>query len=148
MTYLRGFLYFFGAVAIVAGGWTVVAGSESIPAAGDLNANVESELRFYATWWIAAGVFLLLIAPNVEERTRELRVFCALLALAATARLFAVIDTDWPSTGQIALMSIEYALAFGLPLWQSAARGRDPGRADDPDDLTVGSREPDRDLHA
>ena len=122
MTYLRGLLYFGGAVAIVAGAWTVVTGSESIPAAGDLNANVESELRFYATWWIAAGVFVLWLAPRVEERTRELRVFCVLLALAATARVFAVIDTDWPSTSQIILMAIEYSLAALLPLWQARAR--------------------------
>lgn len=122
MTYLRGFLYFFGAVAIVAGAWTVVAGSESIPSAGDLNANVESELRFYSTWWVAAGVFLLWLAPRVEERTGELRAFCALLALAATSRVFAVIDTDWPSTGQTILMVVEYALAALLPLWQAQVR--------------------------
>ena len=122
MTYLRGFLYFFGAVAIVAGAWSVVAGSESIPSAGDLNANVESELRFYATWWIAAGVFLVWLAPRVGGQTRALRVFCALLALAATARVFAVIDTDWPSTGQIILMVVEYSLAALLPLWQARVR--------------------------
>ena len=122
LSYLRGLLYVFGAVAIVAGAWTVVAGSESIPSAGDLNANVESELRFYSTWWIAAGVFLVWLAPRVEERTRELRVFCALLALAATSRVFAVIDTDWPSTGQTILMVVEYALAALLPLWQAQVR--------------------------
>jgi hypothetical protein len=119
---LRALLYVFGTVAIVAGAWTVVAGSESIPSAGDLNANVESELRFYATWWIAAGVFLVWLAPRVEDQTRALRVFCALLALAATARVFAVVDTDWPSTGQIALMIIEYVLAVGLPIWQARVR--------------------------
>ena len=119
---LRGLLYLFGAVAIVAGAWTVVAGGESIPAAGDLNANVESELRFYATWWIAAGVFLVWLAPRVEAQTRALRVFCALLALAATARVLAVLDTDWPSTGQTILMVVEYTLAALLPAWQARAR--------------------------
>ena len=126
---LRALIYVFGSVAIVAGAWTVVAGSESIPSAGGLNANVESELRFYATWWIAAGVFLWWLAPRVEERTRELRVFCAVLALAATARVFAVIETDWPSTGQTILMAVEYALAALLPLWQALARARDPRAA-------------------
>lgn len=126
---LRALLYLFGAVAIVAGAWTVVAGSESIPSAGDLNANVESELRFYATWWIAAGVFLVWLAPRVAEQTRALRIFCALLALAATARVFAVIETDWPSTGQTILMSVEYALAALLPLWQALVRARDPRAA-------------------
>jgi len=119
MTYLRGLLYVLGTVAIVAGAWTVVAGSESIPSAGDLNANVESELRFYSVWWIGAGLFLWWLAPRVRERTSELRVFCALLFLAAVSRLLAVLDTDWPSTGQIVLMGIEFALAISLPLWQA-----------------------------
>jgi hypothetical protein len=116
---LQRTLYVIAWVPILAGLWTVVAGGESIPAAGDLNANVESELRFYSVWWIGAGIFLLWLVPQVAERTRELRVFCALLFLGAVSRLFAVLDTDWPSTGQIVLMGIEFALAIGLPLWQA-----------------------------
>ena len=119
---LRGltlFLYLFAAVAVVAGAATVVLGSESIPSAGDLNANVESELRFYSVWWIGAGAFLAWLAPRVGELTRELRMFCGLLFLAATSRLFAVLETDWPSAGQIALMGTEFALAVGLVAWQA-----------------------------
>lgn len=115
-------LYVLGAIPVVAGAATVVLGSGSIPAAGDLNANVESELRFYSVWWIGAGLFLWWLAPRVLERTRELRVFCALLFLAATSRLLAVLDTDWPSTGQVVLMGVEYTLALLLPVWQARAR--------------------------
>jgi hypothetical protein len=119
---LRGLLYVFGTVAIVAGLATVALGSESIPSAGDPNANLESELRFYAVWWVAAGVFLWWLAPRVEERARELRVFCALLMLAPISRLLAVLETDWPSPGQIALLVIEAVLAVLLPIWQARAR--------------------------
>jgi hypothetical protein len=48
-----------------------------------------------------------------------LRVFCALLFLAAASRLFAVLETDWPSTGQIVLMGIEFALSVILVAWQA-----------------------------
>ena len=124
-TALRVFLYIFAAVAIVAGLSTVVLGSESVPSAGDPNANLESELRFYATWWIAAGVFLAWLAPRVEDHTRALRAFCALLFLAAVSRALAVLETDWPSAGQIALMCIEFALSVVLVAWQAhAARAR------------------------
>jgi hypothetical protein len=119
-------LYVLGAIPILAGAATVILGSESIPAAGDLNANVESELRFYSVWWIGAGLFIWWLAPQVLQRTRELRIFCALLFLAATSRLFAVIDTGWPSTGQIVLMGIEFALAIGLPVWQATASSAEP----------------------
>ena len=127
LTALRRALYILGVVPIVAGLSTVILGSESVPAAGDPNANLESELRFYSVWWIGAGLFLIWLAPRVAERTTELRVFCALLALAATSRLFAVLDTDWPSTQQIVLMGIEYALALLFPLWQAFALRRAGG---------------------
>jgi Domain of unknown function (DUF4345) len=121
---LRRTLYVLGVIPILAGAWTVVAGSDSVPSAGHPSANLESELRFYSVWWIGAGLFVWWLAPRVEERTTELRVFCALLFLAAVSRLFAVLDTDWPSTGQIALMGVEFALAIGLPVWQArVARG-------------------------
>ena len=122
MTALRRTLYALGVIPILAGMWTVVAGSESVPAAGDPNANLESELRFYSVWWIGAGLFVWWLAPRLEERTRELRIFCALLFLAAVSRLLAVLDTDWPSTGQIVLMGVEFTLAIGLPIWQARAR--------------------------
>jgi hypothetical protein len=119
LRYLRLLLYAFAAVALVAGTWTVALGSESIPSAGDLNANAESELRFYSAWWIGAGIFLAWLAPRVERETRALRVFCALLFLAALARVFAILDTDWPSAGQIALMCAEFALSAILVVWQA-----------------------------
>jgi hypothetical protein len=122
MTTLRRTLYVLGAIPIIAGASTVILGSESIPSAGDPGANLESELRFYSVWWIGAGLFLWWLAPRVEERTRELRVFCALLFLAPVARLLAVLETDWPSTGQLILMGAEFVLALGLPIWQARAR--------------------------
>ena len=118
---LRRTLSVVGWVPILAGAATVVLGAESIPDAGPENANLESELRFYAVWWIAAGCFVLWLAPRVGERTRELRVFCALLFLAGTSRLFAVLDTDWPSTGQLVLMVVEWTLAVVFVTWQARA---------------------------
>ena len=123
---LQLFLYVFAAVAIVAGAATVVLGSESIPAAGDPGANLESELRFYSAWWVGAGVFLAWLAPRVGELARELRAFCALLFLAATARLLAAWETDWPSTGQIVLMAVEFALSVILVAWQARASRAQP----------------------
>jgi hypothetical protein len=120
-TALRAFLYVFAAVAILAGAWTLVLGSDSIPSAGNPNANLESELRFYSTWWIGAGVFLAWLAPRVQDHGRALRAFCALLFLAAVSRVLAVLETDWPSTGQIVLMGVEFALAVILVPWQARA---------------------------
>ena len=55
------------------------------------------------------------------EHTRELRVFCALLFLAGASRLLAVLETDWPSTGQLVLMGFEFGLPVLLVAWQARA---------------------------
>ena len=126
---LRRTLYVIAFVPILTGLSTVILGSESVAGGGDPNANIESELRFYSTWWLAAGCFLLWLAPRVGERTRELRVFCALLFLSGLSRVFAALETDWPSGGQIALMVAEWVLAIGFVAWQAHATRDSRGRA-------------------
>ena|SRR5687767_4929164 len=113
-------LYVLAVIPILTGAWTVALGAESVLGAGDASPELESELRFYSVWWIGAGLFLIWLAPRVEERTLETRVFCALLFLSGLSRLFAAFATDWPSTGQIALMVIELVLAVVLAVWQAA----------------------------
>ena len=116
---LRWTLYALAVVPVVAGTATALLGSGSIPSAGAPTPSVESELRFYSVWWIGAGLFLAWLAPRVEERTRELRAFCALLFLAGLSRVLAILDTDWPSAGQIVLMALEFTIPLVLVLWQA-----------------------------
>jgi hypothetical protein len=114
-------LYVLSVIPIAAGLATVVLGADSVPAPNDAPPNVESELRFYSVWWIGAGLFLAWLAPRVEERTLELRVFCALLFLSGVSRLLAAGATDWPSAGQLILMGIELGLPVVLVTWQARA---------------------------
>ena len=65
---LRRTLYVVAVVPIVTGALTAFLGADSVPSPGDPSANLESELRFYSVWWIGAGLFLVWLAPRVEER--------------------------------------------------------------------------------
>ena len=116
---LRRTLYVLGVIPIVAGALTVFLGADSVPAPGDPSPNLESELRFYSVWWIGAGLFVIWLAPRVEERTLELRVFCALLFFSGVSRVLAALATDWPSTGQLILMGFELVLPVVLVTWQA-----------------------------
>ena len=116
---LRRTLYVLGVIPIFAGAATVLLGADSVTGGGEASPNLESELRFYSVWWIGAGLFLIWLAPRVEERTLETRAFCALLFLGGLSRVFAALATDWPSTGQIVLMVIELTLAIVLAVWQT-----------------------------
>jgi hypothetical protein len=117
-------LYVLSIVPIVAGALTAFLGADSVPSPGDPSPNLESELRFYAVWWIGAGLFLAWLAPRVAERTLEVRVFAALLFLSGVSRGLAALATDWPSAGQLVLMALELALPVVLVTWQAhVARG-------------------------
>lgn len=111
-------------IPILTGLSTVLLGADSVIGAGEASPNLESELRFYSVWWIGAGLFLLWLAPQIERRTLELRVFCALLFLAGVSRGLAALATDWPSTGQIVLMGLELVLPVIFVTWQAQARLR------------------------
>lgn len=112
-------LYALAVVPVVAGSATVLLGSGSVPAPGDPSANLESELRFYAVWWIGAGLFLAWLAPRVAERTLELRVLCGLLFLAGLSRVLGIAIDGRPSGGQLVLMAVELALPPVLVIWQA-----------------------------
>jgi len=116
---LQRTLYALAVIPVVAGAATALFGSDSIPAAGRATASIESELRFYSIWWIGAGIFLAWVAARVEERKRELRVFCALLFLGGLSRALGILDDGWPSTLQIVLMGLECSLPVILVVWQA-----------------------------
>jgi hypothetical protein len=116
---LRRTITVLAVVPILTGLATVVLGADSIVDAEEASPALESELRFYSVWWIGAGLFLLWLAPQVERRTLELRVFCALLFLSGISRVLAAIATDWPPTGQIVLMVIELVLPVVFVTWQT-----------------------------
>jgi len=56
-----------GAVATVAGLHSVAAGARSIAGQNMANASVESELRFYAAFYVAYGLAALRVAPRADR---------------------------------------------------------------------------------
>jgi hypothetical protein len=114
-------------IPIVVGTWTLIAGTRTVADRGAPTASVESEFHFFGAWWLGAGIFLFSLAPRIEQRTLELRVFALLLLLAALGRVVAILDAGWPEPPHVALMAAEFTLAPVLVLWQSSvARAAQP----------------------
>jgi hypothetical protein len=124
---LQRLLVAIGLVPIVTGAVSLVLGTDAIPEAGSPSANTESELRFYAVWWLGAGLFLASLAPRIEQRGRELRAVCALLVLGACGRALAIADAGRPQPIFVVLMTLEFLIPPALVLWQArverASRG-------------------------
>ena len=117
---LQGFLLLLGAVACAAGLLTVLTGASTITGAGAASASLDNELRFYAAWYVAAGVFILRAARAPESQRVVLVAVAAAFGLAATARVLSWIQVGRPSAVAVALLAVEYVIALGLPPWQAA----------------------------
>jgi Domain of unknown function (DUF4345) len=98
-----------GVVATLAGLHTVIAGARSIPGRPQAGAEVESELRFYAGFYVAFGLAALHTAPRAEREPGAVRALAGAVLLAGVARANAWRATGAPDPAQRALLAIELA---------------------------------------
>jgi hypothetical protein len=121
---LQFFLALVGAVALGAGLATVLLGVKSIPGAGEVSATVESELRFYAVWYVGAGGVLLRAARRVEVEGATIRALAGFLFLAGCARGLSWLAVGRPHPLMVALMAVELGLPFVIVPWQAVVARR------------------------
>ena len=61
-------------------------GAKSLPGEGLANPLVESELRFYAAFYVAYGLAALRVAPRADSDTAAVRALAGALFFAGAAR--------------------------------------------------------------
>ena len=111
-------------IPIVTGLASVLFGSEIVRGSEGSDPSVESELRYYAVFYVGFGLFLWSIAPRIAERGRELRAAAALLFCGGLARAVGIAVDGMPAADYVVLMAIELVLPGVLVLWhRRAARG-------------------------
>jgi hypothetical protein len=115
---------FLGCVALVAGLLTLVTGGALVPDAGEVSASMDSELRFHAAWYVAAGVLLLRVAPQVETETATVRAFCVVVFIAACSRVVSIVVVGMPHPLFVTLMFIEFAIPVIVLPWQAVVARR------------------------
>jgi hypothetical protein len=111
--------YVGGLVATAAGLHTVIAGAKSVPGQDVANASVESELRFYAAFYVAYGVVALSVAPRADRDTLAVRAVLAPLFLAGVARAGGWLAVGRPHRAQRGLLVIELAAPPLITAWQA-----------------------------
>jgi hypothetical protein len=117
--------YLGGAVATTAGLHTVIVGARSIPRQEPADPSVESELRFYAAFYVAYGLVALRVAPRADRDTATVRALAGALLLAGLGRAGGWLAAGRPHRLQIALLVIELGAPPLIVAWQArlAARG-------------------------
>ena len=94
---LQFFLTALGTVAVVAGGLAMIFGIALVPDAGDPSASVDSEVRFFAAWYAAAGVILIRYVPRVESAGGVIRTVGVVFFVAGCTRLLSLIVSVDPT---------------------------------------------------
>lgn len=113
-----------GTAAVVFGAQTVLTGGVLVPGGGRVTPSIDSELRFYAAWYVGAGILLLRAIPRVERESTTIRGISAIFFLAATARLLSILTVGRPHAVFVALMVTEFAIPVVLLPWQTAVARR------------------------
>lgn len=121
---LRVLLRIISVVMVVAGSATVVLGVGSLPASGDPSAIVDSEMRFYAVWYVVAGLVLWRASANVADATWFVRVVGIAFFAAGCARFVSWLVEGAPHWSQAALMVIELVIPLVMIPWQTALSRR------------------------
>ena len=121
---LRAVLTVLGGVALAAALLTLIGGASTIIGVEDVSPSVDSEMRFYATWYALAGIALLRAARDVEGATLTVRAVGAAFFVAACARLLSLVVVGRPHTFAIALMVVEFLIPLAIVPWQASISRR------------------------
>jgi hypothetical protein len=105
---------------LVAGSLSVVFGASSVLGADQVTAEVDSEMRFYAVWYVVAGAFLLRATRRVESETWTIRLVAAAFFVAGCSRILSWVVVGRPHQSQLILMVIELILPLVVIPWQAA----------------------------
>lgn len=105
---------------VLAGLATVVLGTASLLSEGNFTPDVDTELRFYAVWYVASGYLLLRSLSDLAGATVMVRVVGVAFFVAGCARALSWAVVGRPSTLPVILMVVELLLPFVILPWQAA----------------------------
>jgi hypothetical protein len=117
---LQVVLMVLGCVAVVAGTATLIFGAASVVGVEDPTPATDSEMRFFAAWYAAAGIALLRTIPRVETQGNLIRGVAVVFFIAGCARGLSWMVVGQPPGVAMLLMVIELALPFVIIPWQAS----------------------------
>lgn len=114
-----------GGVMVVAGLLGVVLGADLVLGENSFSASVDSEFRFFAAWYLAAGLLLLRATPRLEAAAFEVRFVGITFFVAACGRVLSMVDVGAPHAFYVALTVIEFLIPFVIVPGQAMVARRD-----------------------
>ena len=110
-----------GAGIVFIGLDALIRGADAIPGTASAPARIDSEVRFYAAWYIVAGALLFLSAVRMEHiRTTVVVAVGTGFFLAACGRALSWATVGKPEPAQVILMIVEFVIPAVIVPWQLA----------------------------
>ena len=116
---LQALVALFGLVAVGTAVAEIAVGAALVSQGAAVPADVDSNYRFFAAFWLGAGLVLLWIVPRVESATAPLRAVTGLVFLGGLARLISIAAVGAPSAMFLGLLVLELVLPPIMISWQS-----------------------------
>ena len=107
---LRAIFVLIGLTATLTGIFVVLTGSSGQVDGAQAAPSVESELRFFAAFWIAYGAAALYVAPRAVREIHAVRALALFLFLGGIARAVAWIADGRPHPLFVILLALELLL--------------------------------------
>ena len=105
------------APAVVSGGWEVLQGL------GETSAWAGNHQRYLGGLLLAIGLGFWSTVPHVEDKTPRLRLLVSVVFIGGLCRLAGLALGDPPTSGIVAALIMELAVAPLLCLWQARVAG-------------------------
>ena len=99
-------------ISVLSGLNVIFGGAMAIPGVSAVEASIDNELRFFAVYWLAYGVFSFWVTRNLSERYNFLPSIAVVFFLSGVARLLSIIFVGDPIFMFIPVMFIELLLPF------------------------------------
>jgi hypothetical protein len=115
---LRGLMVLVGVVPILAGAFAVATGTDGVLGDDGASTNVDSEFRYFASFYVAFGAAALYLAPRVERETKAVRALALVLFAGGVARGIGWASTDRPDDQLLVLLCLELLIPPLLVVWQ------------------------------
>ena len=120
---LQVVLAFVAVTPLVVGGLNLWFGAAMHMPAESVTPEIDSQIRFFAVWFMAAGALGAYMIPDVERHRGLFTIVFAAMGLAALARLMSAVTVGWPEASMLGAMVFEGALVLLIP-WQALVARR------------------------
>ena len=126
---VRGWLTLFGTVCVLIGLVHLLFGSPSIIGGGQVNATIDSDMRFYAVLFTGFGFGFIWAAQDLDHRAPAVNALGILFFVGGLARLLAWLQTSPPNWFYIIMIPVELIIpVVNWLMLRSSIRPTDPIR--------------------